>query len=194
MTRSSFKKPAASPHNANSTTPDLSTSKRRRVQEVLPDAEEVRGEGCTTTDNEDYTQTVVDEDLQGMQVPLTALLSILSTHHLKGEVSSKKVKRKVKKLEETVDDLRDRYAYLHRKLAALPQQVDPPVHLPPTFSGLEPTGNLRERFDSLRESLEKMFPQGDEAEDPNQIWSIKEWAFARMVTIIKLVESREHHI
>ena len=122
-TRSSFKKPAASPHNANSTTPDPSTGKRRRVQEVLPDAEEGRGEGCTTTDTEDYTQDVVDDDLQGMQVPLTTLLSILSTHHLKGEASSKKVKRKVKKLEETVDDLRDRYAYLHRKLAAQPQQV-----------------------------------------------------------------------
>ena len=39
-----------------------------------------------------------------------------------------------------------------------------------------------------------MFPQGEEAEDPNRIWSIKEWAFARMVTILKLVEGREHHI
>ena len=39
-----------------------------------------------------------------------------------------------------------------------------------------------------------MFPQGEEAEDPNRIWSIKEWAFARMVTILKLVEDREHHM
>ena len=39
-----------------------------------------------------------------------------------------------------------------------------------------------------------MFPHGEEAEDPNRIWSIKEWAFARMVTILKLVEGREHHI
>ena len=129
-----------------------------------------------------------------MQVPLATLLSILSTHSLKGEASSKRVKRKVKKLEDTVEDLRDRYAYLHRKLAAQPQRVDPPIHLPPTFPGLEPTGSLRERFDSLRESLEKMFPHGEEAEDPNRIWSIKEWAFARMVTILKLVEGREHHI
>ena len=39
-----------------------------------------------------------------------------------------------------------------------------------------------------------MYPQGEEAEDPNRIWSIKEWAFARMVTILKLVEGQEHHI
>ena len=59
--------------------------------------------------------------------------------------------------------------------------------------GLEPTGNLRERFDSLRKSLEEMFPQGEEAEDPKRIWLIKEWVFARMVTILKLVEDQEHH-
>ena len=97
----------AQSHNANSTTPTCtpSTGKRRKVKKVSLEVEEDCEEKCTTTDTEEYTPDLTAEDLNGMQVPLTTLLSILSTHSLKGEASSKKVKRKVKKLEDTAEDL-----------------------------------------------------------------------------------------
>lgn len=102
------------------------------------------------TDTGEYVQDPSADGLLGMQVPLTTLLSILPSHSLKGKASSKKVKRKVKKLEDTAQDLQDRYAYLHQKvesIAAQSQRVDPSSHLPPKLiclASLEPTGNLRQ--------------------------------------------------